>query len=341
MSENQLAKNIAYYRKKRGLSQEKVSEYIGVSRQAVTKWENNVSRPSSDNLIKLSQLFEVSIDALLDNGNQEKTSTQTEIAMGKMPWFFIGISVLCILIYVIKSALSGIFSIGTLILMFTLCVPIQLFWHIYFSNAINNDFFTGIAGFDDKVEYNICEVMKLLVQINLHIGIMSTIYVFLLCVTNCVNGQIKWLNVFLIVTYLLGFVITVEIINYRMIDKIYSEDNDKKRARRSIPITVIYILLLFIGIGMLIAMFEIKGIENNTIPAMELAGLLILGIIIATVGFLFENDQIKKWNPANENYKINKIGIISLYMRDNIWSYAFCMRHVNPRRVYFSKSLVN
>lgn len=314
MNENPLAKNIAYYRKKKGLSQEKVSEYMGVSRQAVTKWENNVSRPSSDHLIRLSQLFEVSIDALLNDKDQEKPSTQTEIVMGKTPWFFIGISVLCILIYVIKSALSGNFSIGILILMFILCIPIQLFLYIYFSNAINSDSFTGIAGFDDKVEYNIFEVKKLLVQINLHIGIMSTVYVFLLCVTNCVNRQIKWLNVFLIATYLLGFFTTVEIINYRMIDKIYSKDNDKKRAKRSIPITAIYFLLLFIGIGMLIAIFEIKGIENNTIPAMKLAGLLILGTIIATVGFLFENGQIKKWNPENENYKINKVGIISLFV---------------------------
>ena len=51
MSENQLAENLIYYRKKKGLSQEKVSEYMDVSRQAVTKWEANISRPSSNNLI--------------------------------------------------------------------------------------------------------------------------------------------------------------------------------------------------------------------------------------------------------------------------------------------------
>ncbi len=45
MNKNKLAKNIKYYRKKRGLSQEKVSEYMGVSRQAVTKWESDISRP--------------------------------------------------------------------------------------------------------------------------------------------------------------------------------------------------------------------------------------------------------------------------------------------------------
>ncbi len=43
MNKNQLAENLMYYRKKKGLSQEKVSEYLEVSRQAVTKWEANFS----------------------------------------------------------------------------------------------------------------------------------------------------------------------------------------------------------------------------------------------------------------------------------------------------------
>ena len=63
--QNQLGENIAIFRKEKGLSQEKVAEYMSVSRQAVTKWENNISRPSSDNLIKLAELFDVSVDALL------------------------------------------------------------------------------------------------------------------------------------------------------------------------------------------------------------------------------------------------------------------------------------
>ena len=81
MNKDQLAENLMYYRKKKGLSQEKVSEYLEVSRQAVTKWEANTSRPSSGNLIKLAQLFEVDVETLLGNGNKEKTSTQGEISV--------------------------------------------------------------------------------------------------------------------------------------------------------------------------------------------------------------------------------------------------------------------
>lgn len=312
MSENQLAKNIMYYRKKRGLSQEKVSEYMGVSRQAVTKWENNISKPSSNNLIKLAQLFEVSVDALLNNEEQEEIATQAKISIGKMPWIFIGISILCIFIYIIKSTLLDVFSIGTLICMFVLCIPIQLFLHIYFSNAINNDSFSGIAGFDDKIEYNLYEVKKMLIQINLHIGIISTVYIFLLCVLNYIDLGIDWLNGLLIVAYSLNFITTVEMNNYKMINNIYRKDDDKKRAKRSMSITVIYTVLLFTGIGMAGIIWELKGIENNTIPAMKIGGLLLLGIMIATIGFIIEGNQIKKWKPANTAYKTNKISITNL-----------------------------
>ncbi len=301
-----------YYRKKKGLSQEKIAEYLEISRQAVTKWETNTSKPNSANLIKLAQLFEVDVDTLLGNEDGEKSSTQGEVSIGKMSWVFIGISVLCILAYIIQSVLTDIFSVGIFICMFILCIPIQLFLHIYFSNAIKNNSFNGIAGFDDKIEYNIFEVKKLLVQIDLHIGIMSTVYIFLLYVINGVNLKMQWFNGVLIVAYILNFITSIEMSNYKMIDKIYRREDDRKRAKRSIPVTGIFSLILCAGIGMAVIVFETKGIENNTLPAMKICGLLLLGIMSATTGFLFENSKIKKWNPANTNYRTNKVSIISL-----------------------------
>lgn len=312
MHENQLAENLMYYRKKKGLSQEKIAEYLEISRQAVTKWETNTSKPNSANLIKLAQLFEVDVDTLLGNEDGEKSSTQGEVSIGKMSWVFIGISVLCILAYIIQSVLTDIFSVGIFICMFILCIPIQLFLHIYFSNAIKNNSFNGIAGFDDKIEYNIFEVKKLLVQIDLHIGIMSTVFIFLLCVINGVNLKMQWFNGVLIVAYILNFITSIEMSNYKMIDKIYRREDDRKRAKRSIPVTGIFSLILCAGIGMAVIVFETKGIENNTLPAMKICGLLLLGIVSATTGFLFENNKIKKWNPANTNYRTNKVSIISL-----------------------------
>ncbi|MCI8431569.1 MAG: hypothetical protein HFH83_00005 [Lachnospiraceae bacterium] len=198
--------------------------------------------------------------------------------------------------------------------MFIVCIPIQLFLHAYFSNAIKNDFFNGIAGFDDKIEYNICEVKKLLAQIDLHIGILSTVSIFLLSVINGLNLKMQWFNGILIVVYILNFITSIEMSNYKMTDKIYRREDDRKRAKRSIPVTVIYTLILCVGIGMTGIIFEVRGIENNTLAAMKICGLLILGIMSATIGFLFENHKIKKWNPANTNYKTNIVVIISVFI---------------------------
>ena len=77
--QNQLGENIAIFRKEKGLSQEKVAEYMAVSRQAVTKWESNISRPSSDNLIKLAELFGVSVDVLLGNNELDNAKISTNI----------------------------------------------------------------------------------------------------------------------------------------------------------------------------------------------------------------------------------------------------------------------
>lgn len=62
-------------RKKAGMSQEKLAEKIGVSRQAITKWETDSGIPDIDNMMALSELFNISLDELLSNEKTEKKQT--------------------------------------------------------------------------------------------------------------------------------------------------------------------------------------------------------------------------------------------------------------------------
>lgn len=62
-------------RKKAGMSQEKLAEKIGVSRQAITKWETDAGIPDIDNMMALSSLFNISLDELLSNEKTEKKQT--------------------------------------------------------------------------------------------------------------------------------------------------------------------------------------------------------------------------------------------------------------------------
>lgn len=62
-----LAQNIKNLRKAKNLSQQKLGKILCVTQQAVGKWENGYSEPDSLTLIKLSKLFNISVDKLLSN----------------------------------------------------------------------------------------------------------------------------------------------------------------------------------------------------------------------------------------------------------------------------------
>lgn len=69
---------LAALRKKKRITQEELSEILNVSRQSVSRWEMDVAFPETDKLIKLSKLFECSIDFLLNDKIQETEKNETE-----------------------------------------------------------------------------------------------------------------------------------------------------------------------------------------------------------------------------------------------------------------------
>lgn len=70
-----LSERIYILRKQSGFSQEELAEKLGVTRQAVSKWESQQSTPDMDNIIAISKLFNVTTDYLLigkeNNSNSE------------------------------------------------------------------------------------------------------------------------------------------------------------------------------------------------------------------------------------------------------------------------------
>ncbi|MCI5904104.1 MAG: helix-turn-helix domain-containing protein [Oscillospiraceae bacterium] len=58
--------NLSYLRKQNGYTQEEVAEKIGVSRQAVAKWEKGESVPDIYNCTALAELFNVTVDDLIN-----------------------------------------------------------------------------------------------------------------------------------------------------------------------------------------------------------------------------------------------------------------------------------
>lgn len=74
-----LGQRIKQCRQECHLSQEKLAELVGVTRQAVTKWEADQSAPNTDNLFKLAEVFGTTVDLLLTSEEAENRSMIEEV----------------------------------------------------------------------------------------------------------------------------------------------------------------------------------------------------------------------------------------------------------------------
>jgi transcriptional regulator with XRE-family HTH domain len=69
----QIAHRLVMLRAKHGFSQEELAGEIGVSRQAISKWERAESSPDTANLIALAKVYNLKIDDMLYTENANKT----------------------------------------------------------------------------------------------------------------------------------------------------------------------------------------------------------------------------------------------------------------------------
>lgn len=114
---------IAALRREKGLSQEALGEKLGLSRQAVSKWEADQAMPTMDNLVELSRLFGVPVDTLLrpDEPLPDKTQPPEGVKLSaeglkvsyapvltrKTKWFII---ILAVLMWI--SVLGNIYAMA-------------------------------------------------------------------------------------------------------------------------------------------------------------------------------------------------------------------------------------
>ena len=74
-----LGNNIKKHRKEKDMTQEALAEYLGVSSQAVSRWENGTTYPDVELIPALANLFGVSTDVLFDMKQTQKEFAATEV----------------------------------------------------------------------------------------------------------------------------------------------------------------------------------------------------------------------------------------------------------------------
>jgi len=73
-----IAERLQELRKKAGYSQEQVAEMLGLSRQAISKWESGQGKPEIDNIVKLTEIYNVSADYIL-LGTEKEVSVSVPV----------------------------------------------------------------------------------------------------------------------------------------------------------------------------------------------------------------------------------------------------------------------
>ena len=74
-----LGERLYELRKKKGLSQEEVADKLNVTRQSVSKWETDESKPDFDKIVPICELYEISTNELLNGTQEEKEEKEVKI----------------------------------------------------------------------------------------------------------------------------------------------------------------------------------------------------------------------------------------------------------------------
>lgn len=159
-----LGQKIQKGRKEAGLSQEELAEQLGVSRQAISKWENDNGYPEMEKMIRLSQIYHVSLDYLAGNECEQSDENiqpkgwyvsielaKSFLAYQKSKFIKAGI---CFLLACMSSVFSytGIYNkIGYAISTFIIIIAVILIISIVVSDNPYKKIWTEPLIFDEKV----------------------------------------------------------------------------------------------------------------------------------------------------------------------------------------------
>ncbi|MBQ9609043.1 MAG: helix-turn-helix transcriptional regulator [Lachnospiraceae bacterium] len=123
-----LANRILELRKQKGISQEALADQLGVSRQAISKWESEQSTPELEKIVLMSDFFEVSTDYLLKGIKPVEKNNETSMHIGNAlsllsPWMaWIGYIISCAFWYEYQNAFAimdgFIWMIGSVVVIY-------------------------------------------------------------------------------------------------------------------------------------------------------------------------------------------------------------------------------
>lgn len=241
----------------------------------------------------------------INDTTDEKIKRNNRISL-----IFVGLSLLCIIFYVILGAKTDALHVSTVVIMLFIWILMQICMHIFFTNTVKNESFSWVKGYDSGIEYNILEVKRYITKVNMNAGVVSTVHIFILGIANLFKFLPKVIDGTVLLIYFFNYTLCFLMDEYCTVDKIFINEMDKRRDKKCIKMTFFYLVSIVIGIGAIIYLFETRKININTTPAIKLAFMCIVGLIITTMGFAKESVKLKKTIQQADDFMIGKGFII-------------------------------
>lgn len=297
-----VGEKIKAFREARQMTQEGLAEELSVTRQAVSNWERNKNLPDIYALQRMAALFGITLDDFMEGVRE------AEIVMPRIPGYLAMGTGAAILLYLIVGGLMRALSVATVVIMVIIGVFIQLFLHLYFAGAVKTGSFSGLAGYDSSVEYNVNEVKKVLIQMDLHISCLSFGSVLLF------GAGSFWQNDFrndlcgvLVLMYAIDLTVSVMLHNYRSIDRTLVKETDRKTAKAGYLSLIWFAgwVLLFVVLTYLRAVLH--SIQNNSPQAAGYLGWLFLFLLVTMGNLFFEQYRVKKEIRERGSYRPGKV----------------------------------
>ena len=121
-----LGEKIYELRKQQNLSQEELGDKLNVSRQTISKWERNESTPDLDKIVPLCDLFNLSVDELLQVKKIEKSKSEMQKLLRISSVILFAIAILAIPLMLEFKLSDNLMAIMTVGLLFAACLLLTL-----------------------------------------------------------------------------------------------------------------------------------------------------------------------------------------------------------------------
>jgi len=307
MEEKNFGDKIKLLRNKNKMTQEDLAKELNVTRQAISNWERGITIPDINMINNISRIFSITIDEIITG---ETKSIQKKFERKSSFILYISSIILFILNIVISTIIYKEIKIVT-IFPVSIILFIETIIFFTFGNAIKNDNFSVIAGYDRNIQYNKIVFKKILASIENHIMISSTIFIFLMIILGHISTP-DFIGGIILLIYLMEFLSSIIIINIKNQEFLYKDTKDLVQAKMTNKIVIGFIIFIFMILGVTTFTMEYYNIENNTPEAMIMISIIISYIIFLLIGLLYEQKKVKEYINKSKNYSISKLAYITM-----------------------------